>query len=173
MPLLVCIPSLSYIMPFTFTCFYPFLSSLCLKGTQFIQAFLFCFTLFCKREHVFFCGIYLSTDLSQQMLSTLLLLISVKLSTPISFFVATLCFFFHGVLAFCSLQSQRMVGVGVTPGDGRLTYNKLDKITSRQVFWQKEPPQPLDSLFHCSLTLEIRKFVLVFRWNLMCISFLP
>lgn len=42
--------------------------------------------------------------------------------------------FFHGVLAFCSLQSQRMVGVGVTPGDGRLTYNKLDKITSRQVF---------------------------------------
>jgi len=81
-------------------------------------------------------------------------------------------------------QNHRMVGFEETSGDhliqlsckSRFTYSRLHMITPRQVLnipREGDSTAPLGSLFQCSITLRMKKFFLVFRWNFLCFSLCP
>jgi len=58
------------------------------------------------------------------------------------------------------------------PAKERVTYSRLHRTVSRQVLnisREGESTTPLGSLFQCSVTLRVKKFFLMFRWN-SCVS---
>jgi len=81
-------------------------------------------------------------------------------------------------------QNHRMLGVGRTsvdhlvqlPCQSRVTYSRLHRTSSRQVLnssREGDSTTSLESLFQCFVTLKVKMFFLMFRWNFLCFSLRP
>jgi len=58
-----------------------------------------------------------------------------------------------------------------SPCRSRVTYSRLHRTWSRQVLnisREGDSTTSLGSLFQCSVTLRVKKFFLMFSWNLLC-----
>jgi len=77
-------------------------------------------------------------------------------------------------------QNHRMLGVGrdlcgssiptPLPKQGHLKQGAKDLVQAGFECLQRESTTPLGSLFQCSVTLRVKKFFLLFRWNFLCFS---
>jgi len=62
------------------------------------------------------------------------------------------------------------------PCRSRVTYSRLHRTLSRRVLnisREAESTASLGSLFQCSVTLRVKKFFLMFRWNFLCFNLCP
>jgi len=63
-----------------------------------------------------------------------------------------------------------------TPCPSRVTWSRLHRTLSRQVFnisREGDSTTSLGNLFQGSITLRVKKFFLMFRWNFLCFSLCP
>jgi len=59
------------------------------------------------------------------------------------------------------------------PCQSRVTYSRSSSRWVLNIAREGDSAIPLGSLFECSVTLKVKKFYLVFRWNFLCFSLCP
>jgi len=83
---------------------------------------------------------------------------------------------FHRIPAWQGLEGTSGGHPAQPSCRSRVTYSRLHRTLSRRVLnisREGDSTTYLGSLFQCSVTLRVKKFFLMFRWNFLCFSLSP